>query len=282
MHRTLVERAGSLEAVDPVGGWLDKLAAALLPTPSVKDFLSGTWLGHPLHPALTDAALGTWMSATLLDVLGSPELEGAARRLVGIGVLASLPTAAAGLADWSDTGGETRRIGTVHALTNLVVLECYAASWLFRRAGQQPLGKAFSVLGAGVSILGAYLGSHLIMRQGVGVDQTIFEALPHDWRPVLDDDQLQEGAMQRVAVDGVGVLVARWDGRVLALADRCTHRGGPLHEGHLQDGRVTCPWHGSTFSLEDGSIVRGPATAPEPAFDVRVREGRIEVRFRSG
>ncbi|MDP8957922.1 MAG: (2Fe-2S)-binding protein, partial [Actinomycetota bacterium] len=85
MHRTLVERAGSLEAVDPVGGWLDKLAGALLPTPSVKDFLSGTWLGHPLHPALTDAALGTWMSATLLDVLGSPELEGAARRLVGIG-----------------------------------------------------------------------------------------------------------------------------------------------------------------------------------------------------
>jgi nitrite reductase/ring-hydroxylating ferredoxin subunit len=76
----------------------------------------------------------------------------------------------------------------------------------------------------------------------------------------------------------VPVLLTRQDGRVYALADRCSHRGGPLHQGEVADGCVTCPWHGSVFRLEDGSVVRGPAAYPQPALDVRVEAGGILVR----
>ena len=67
-------------------------------------------------------------------------------------------------------------------------------------------------------------------------------------------------------------------GTIHGIADRCTHRGGPLHEGELQDGCVTCPWHFSRFRLEDGSVERGPATVPQPTYDVREVGDRIEVR----
>ncbi len=75
-------------------------------------------------------------------------------------------------------------------------------------------------------------------------------------------------------------MITQQGGQVFALADRCCHRGGPLHEGSFADGCVTCPWHQSRFRLSDGAIVQGPATYPQPSYDVRVSEGTIEVRAR--
>jgi nitrite reductase/ring-hydroxylating ferredoxin subunit len=77
------------------------------------------------------------------------------------------------------------------------------------------------------------------------------------------------------------VLLVRHSGQVHALADRCSHRGGPLHEGQLVDGCVQCPWHGSRFLLDDGTIARGPASRPQPAYETRVVEGRVQVRSRA-
>ena len=74
------------------------------------------------------------------------------------------------------------------------------------------------------------------------------------------------------------MLLVRHEGRVRALVDRCTHTGAPLREGELVDDCIQCPWHASRFSLDDGAVVRGPATRPQPAFEVHAGRGRVQVR----
>jgi nitrite reductase/ring-hydroxylating ferredoxin subunit len=125
---------------------------------------------------------------------------------------------------------------------------------------------------------GGWLGGHLSYAEGVGVDNTVFEEYPSDWTRVADDAEVREGEPKQVEVDGVALLVIRDQGQVRVLADRCTHRGGPLSEGEISDGCVTCPWHGSRFRLSDGSVEQGPAAYPQPALEVRVTAGAVEVR----
>jgi nitrite reductase/ring-hydroxylating ferredoxin subunit len=109
------------------------------------------------------------------------------------------------------------------------------------------------------------------------VNQTAFEDPPEQWTAVLGEDGLEEGKLTAAQADGVPVLLVRKEGRLYGLIDRCSHRGCPLHEGELKDDAVVCPCHGSTFRL-DGSIVKGPATSPQPALQVRVESGKVEVR----
>ena len=146
---------------------------------------------------------------------------------------------------------------------------------LARRAprGARGTGKLLALAGAGALGAGGWLGGHLAYAQGLGVDQTAFEAGPEDWTPALPDAELGEGALHRVDAGGVAVLVARVDGEVHAIANRCSHRGAPLDEGELDGGCVTCPWHGSVFRLADGGVERGPAAYPQPSWRVRVHDG---------
>ncbi|MGN6615536.1 MAG: Rieske (2Fe-2S) protein, partial [Ilyomonas sp.] len=103
---------------------------------------------------------------------------------------------------------------------------------------------------------------------------------PNDFVPVLPDNELMENQMRCVKAGEVPVLLARKNGQIYAIAHTCSHLGGPLSEGDLlEEGNVRCPWHGSVFSLKDGSVVDGPATASQPKFDVRVNNGQIEVRL---
>lgn len=271
-----IERA---EVIDGPAGAAADLLHKLVPSGPVKDLLSGTWLGHPLHPLLTDVVIGSWTSALLVDLLVGEEGERAADRLIGVGMLAALPTAASGASDWSDTLGKERRVGAVHAVSNYTALGLYGASLLARKAGRRRLGVALSSVGAGVLGVGGYLGAHLTYARGVGVDETTHNDWPQEWMPALDEDEVPaDGTPKLAEVAGIPVLVSRRAGRLAAIANTCTHRGGPLDEGEFEDGCVVCPWHGSKFSLADGSIVRGPATAPQPAFDVRVRDGCVELR----
>jgi nitrite reductase/ring-hydroxylating ferredoxin subunit/uncharacterized membrane protein len=280
LHR-LAEQIGTLEQLD---GSAERVAAAIrgaLGPGALKDGLSGTWLGHAIHPLLTDVPIGTWTSATLLDLVGGEGTEEAADRLIAVGVAAALPTAATGLTDWADTtltSPGVRRIGAVHALANGAALALYGLSWAARKRGHRGVGVALGLAGAGALTVGGQLGGHLSYGRGVGVDQTTFEYGPEEWTPALADAALGEGESKVVDVEDVTVMVTRQGGRVYALRDRCSHRGGPLHEGHVEDNCVVCPWHESAFRLQDGSVARGPATAPQPAYDVRVRDGGIEVR----
>jgi nitrite reductase/ring-hydroxylating ferredoxin subunit len=73
-------------------------------------------------------------------------------------------------------------------------------------------------------------------------------------------------------------MLLRQGGRVHAMANRCNHRGGPLDEGEVGPGTITCPLHGSRFVLGDGSVEQGPATFPQPVFETRVVDGVVEVK----
>src|ERR687889_1409011 len=100
-----------------------------------------------------------------------------------------------------------------------------------------------------------------------------------EFTAVLKEGELEAGAMRVVDIDGVDVLVSRSeDGRVCAISNTCTHRGGPLNEGERDGNVVTCPWHGSQFDLCFGEVLRGPAREPQQHFEARVRDGWVEVR----
>jgi nitrite reductase/ring-hydroxylating ferredoxin subunit/uncharacterized membrane protein len=276
--RTIPETIQRLKQLDTVSRPVTKAVADVLPPGRVKDALAGTWLGHPLHPMLTDVVVGAWTSAFVLDAVGGERTEEAADMLVGLGVLAAVPTAVSGLADWVDTWGPTQRVGTVHAVGNLVATSVYGLSWVARKRGARGLGVALGLLGMGIASGTAYLGGHLVYGKGVGVDASVFEHGPKKWTAVADEADLPPNGALAVRAGDTEIAVFRQDGWICAIAERCTHRGAPLHEGEVSQGRVTCPWHGSRFDVCSGAVVRGPATAPQQAFETRVNAGRIEVR----
>ena len=259
--RQLEEFDGLDDVADTVSKFVRDLLNSRQP---LKDILSGTWLGHSLHPLLTDVPIGTWTSSVLLDLLGGEDSEDASDLLVAVGLAAAAPTAVSGWSDWADStpGNEpVSRVGLVHALSNASAIGLYTASLLARRRGARGTGKLLGLAGAGALGLGGYLGGHLSYVQGIGVDQTAFEGRPDEWT-------------------GADVLLVRQGERIYAIANTCTHRGGPLGDGELVDGCVECPLHGSRFRLDDGGVVRGPATTPQPAYDVREENGRVQVRAR--
>jgi nitrite reductase/ring-hydroxylating ferredoxin subunit/uncharacterized membrane protein len=277
----LAERVGRLEALDDPAETVAKKVRGLLDPGPVKDAISGTWLGHALHPLLTDVPIGSWTSATMLDVLGGRRSRDAAERLIGIGLLAAVPTSLTGSNDWADTtpaSDSVRRIGAVHAAANSLALLLSGSSLAARRRGRHDRGVALGLAGLGALTIGGHLGGHLSYDKAVGVQNTAFRELPGDWTPTVSEEEVREGEPTLATAGDVDVLLTRHDGRIYAIADRCTHRSGSLSKGTLHDGCVTCPLHASIFRLEDGSVVRGPAGAPEPVFDVRVEEGRVQVR----
>jgi nitrite reductase/ring-hydroxylating ferredoxin subunit/uncharacterized membrane protein len=272
------DRLGELTQLDDVAVRLADAVKQAVPAGPAKDVLSGSWLGHPLHPVLSDVPIGTWTSAVLLDLLGGEEAEQGADRLVALGILSSLPTVAAGMSDWADTMGAERRTGLVHAAANAAALSLFSASYLARRAGRRRSGVLLGLLGAGSMSVGGWIGGHLSYALGVGVDSTAFESPPGEWTAVLAESDLAEGEPKPVELGAITALVTKLNGHISAISSTCTHRGGPLDQGTVEDGCVTCPLHGSQFELSDGSVVRGPATVPQPTFDVRVRDGQVELR----
>lgn len=280
LHR-LAEEVGGAGALDGPAEAVAGAVRGAIPRGAVKDTLSGTPLGHAIHPLLTDLPIGTWTSSLLLDLLGGADARTASRRLIGLGVLAAVPTAATGLNDWADTtpaSDGVRRIGAVHAVANVAALGLYTASWSARRRGRHGRGVALGLAGLGALTVGGQLGGHLSYSRAVGVDQTAFQAGPDEWTVVFDDAALPEGELRAARLQDRTILLARVGGEVRALADRCAHRGGALHEGELVEGCVECPVHGSRFRLDDGSVERGPSAYPQPTYEVRVQDGRIAVR----
>lgn len=268
-----IERAESLDrTADGIAGLVRK---AIRPGP-IEDGLSGVPVGHPLHPLLVTVPIGSWVSAAVLDATGDAD---GARRLTALGVLSALPTAATGASDWLSTKGAEKRVGLVHALANDAALTAYAVSWWARARGHRNVGIAASAVGAAALGTAGWLGGHLAYAQGVGVDTTAFVRLPAEWTDVGATDEFSAGGAPSVAdAGGAAVLVVWRNGGWAAFAARCTHRGGPLHEGDVADGCITCPWHGSRFSLDDGTVASGPATRPQPVLETRVVDGRLQVR----
>ena len=248
----------------------------------LKNILHGTWLGHPLHPALTDVPLGAWTAALALDAMesisGRRDFGAGADAAIAVGLVGAAGAAVTGLTDWSETNGRARKVGLLHGLLNVGATALYTTSLVLRRKQKRNAGVGFAMLGFAVSSASAYLGGHLVFSEQIGVNHAAAQEMPKEFVPVLADAELQEAEMKRADAEGVPVLLVRCEGDVCALAHTCSHLGGPLSEGKLEGDVVQCPWHGSRFNVRDGSVVDGPATFPQPRFETRVRDGQIEVR----
>ena len=174
-------------------------------------------------------------------------------------------------------------MGLAHLALNVAGLGVIAASWLSRRKDPgtgvfDSHGPWLTLTGFGIVGASAWLGGHLAYAMGVGVDTTAFQRPPTRWADTVAVSDLVEGQPVTATVGATTVVLVRDRGRIHALADRCTHRGGPLHEGTVQDGCIECPWHASRFDLKDGAVVQGPATRPAPVYETRVIGGRVQVR----
>lgn len=269
--------------------WAGPLAERVQPlihravsAPQVRNALDGVWLRAPLHPALTDVPVGSWTAALLLDgasvLTGDDKFETAADRVLAVGTVAALPTAATGLNDLRDLIGQSRQVAMVHALLNVLGLSFTVASLACRRTGRRDLGRGLSAAGFLVSSTAAHLGGELSFGLGIRVNRTMGQAAPSAFVPVLDVAELQGEELRQVDVGGAPVLLARSrDGEICALANTCTHLGGPLAEGSRDGDMVTCPWHGSRFDLRTGAVVEGPAVFAQPRLETRVQEGKIEI-----
>jgi nitrite reductase/ring-hydroxylating ferredoxin subunit/uncharacterized membrane protein len=269
------------EALDGPAKQVGKTVRGAISPGTLKDALSGTWIGHALHPLLTDVVIGSFVSATLLDLLGGDESGKASERLIAVGILAYPPTALTGVNDWADSepaDDAVRRVGLVHAVSNATALTLYGASLAARKRGARTRGKLLGLGGAGALMAGGFLGGHLSFSKGVGPDQTVFDPGPEDWTPAADASALQDGRPTRVIVDDTPVLVLKDGESIFAIHDRCSHRGCSLSDGKVDGDTIECACHGSRFDRRDGAVLRGPATAPQPAFQTRVEDGRVEVR----
>jgi len=276
-----VEEAGGLDRVtQPLSGLVRRVSSV---SKTVTDLLHGVPLGHPAHPALVLAPIGTLSSATILDFV--PGTGPAVPVLTMAGIGTALPAAAAGLVDWADLHPQQQRVGLVHAASNSVGLACYGAS-LVARMRRRPLSaRALGLVGFSSLMVGGFLGGHLSYRQSAGANHG--EDVPHlvrsGWNDLCAIDDLPEGRPVERHLGNVPVFVLRRGKSIDVLTDRCSHLSGPLHEGTVSQvggqACITCPWHGSTFSLSDGHVVSGPATARQHAFDVRVQAGRVQVRL---
>jgi nitrite reductase/ring-hydroxylating ferredoxin subunit/uncharacterized membrane protein len=248
----------------------------------VKDALNGVWLGHPLHPVLTDLPIGAWSAAAIFDALDAERPSAAYRSAAGlcvkVGLVGAAGAAVTGLTDWSDTGGGSRRVGLIHGLLNLTATGCYLASMRARGRRRPEAGRWYAFTGYAIAAFSAYLGGELVYNRQIGVDHSADAEAPEEFTRVMPEADLPADTLHRVMVGETPVLLVRRGRHLYAMAERCAHQGGPLSEGRLEDGTVVCPWHGSRFALDSGEVLNGPSTFAQPCFEARIHDGFVEVR----
>jgi nitrite reductase/ring-hydroxylating ferredoxin subunit/uncharacterized membrane protein len=248
----------------------------------IKNLLNGTWLGHPLHPAITDVPIGAWICTFVLDAVAgmsdSREMRRAADITLATGLAASIGAAGTGWTDWSDTYGKDRKVGLLHGLTMAAAVTTYAVALLARLAGARRVGVMLANTGMAVASAGAYLGGDELYGLGYGVNRTAYHEGPSDFVPVLSESELEPDKPTKVDAAGRAVMLIKQGGQVFALDDTCVHAGCSLSGGSIEGRSIVCPCHGSQYELDSGSVINGPATQSEPTLNVRLRDGMIEVK----
>jgi nitrite reductase/ring-hydroxylating ferredoxin subunit/uncharacterized membrane protein len=304
-------------AVTKNARWLDGFAKVFgaivngfykLPgTRVIKNLLHGTWpLGHPLHPSITDITIGAYTAAVALDVLfffnsqtlggsrvaNDPGFTRAPDFILIVAFVSSLIAIASGLTDWNDTFGEERRTGMLHGLIMVVATVLFAASIILRLPGGiqgtelRMLAIGLSGLGWIVMLVGAFFGGEMPYGYGTQVNRQAWSEVPTKWQKLeIAAKDLEDRKPVVVKLKGgIEVFVAKIDDKVHAMGNTCTHAGGPLNEGKWVGAdrcEIECPLHGSVFCAKDGGVRNGPATFPEPVFEVRISDaGAVEVRAR--
>lgn len=254
-------------------GWLSALFRPMRP---VKDFLNGSWLGHPVHAAITDVPIGALTVVIVLDVLGQPT---AADIALVVGILTMVASAVVGAADYTDTDGTPRVRATVHSTLMVIALVVYVVSLILRAGApaDRALPIALSIIGYLLVTAGAYVGGDVVYVLGNMVSRHAFRGAGAKWL-ALDVTEIPEGTLTKAKV-GINTLVLYREGDAIrALHETCAHAGGPLSQGKVVDGCVECPWHGSRFRLADGHLARGPSVYDQPSYEVRATDSGWEAR----
>jgi nitrite reductase/ring-hydroxylating ferredoxin subunit/uncharacterized membrane protein len=277
-YSQVIAAVENLPGLEAASEWLVNVLAPITKQEKLMDLLHGRLFGHSLHPPLSDLPIGMWASVPVLDLIGDKK---GATMLTAAGCLAATATAATGTADWSVTYGRDRRLALVHGLANTAVLSLQLGSLSARVRGRTGRGRMLSAMGLVLAGAAAYLGGDLVLDRALTVNHTSSLVGPGEWTDAADDADITEGALTAVDIDNRKVLLTRVSGKVCALENTCTHAGGPLNEGTVEDGEVVCPWHGSRFRLSDGAVLGGPATFPQPQLQARKVRGRIQIRGRS-
>ena len=294
--RSVLSKLERASRLDRLGDKIQGVVQAALPRQWMRDALHGVWLGHPLHPALVQVPIGAWFSSAVLDLMpGQPKTRAgagsdrlhrrAATTLVGVGTASAIPAIVAGWNDWASLSPAQRRVGLVHAASNAIAVGLYSGSWAARLTGRDRLGRMLGFAGLSMANAGAYLGGHLAYKMGAAVNQAVPELHRVDdgWHQVALLVELPEGALVTQKVNEVPVALYRDGDRITAMLEHCAHQGGPLSEGDITqvDGHVcvVCPWHGSTYRLDDGEVVHGPAGTDQQTLPTRVMADMLEVRL---
>ena len=266
---------------DPLGDLMQRIFKTLYgPFPALRDLLHGTWLGHPLHPALTDVPVGAFLIAFVLDLAGQ---SGGATVAIAVGFVTMLSAAATGYADYIDLGGTSKRVGTLHSTIMLIAAVLYFVSLGTRLGWWGATGTGLAewtaAIGLVLVLVGAYLGGDLVFNLGSQVDRHAWRGGGTKWQ-ALDVESVPEDRLTKAKAGAQTLVVVRRGETIYALHDTCAHQGCSLAEGKLIDNgtRIECKCHGSRFELADGSVNRGPAVFPQPRYEVRRAEGKIEVK----
>jgi nitrite reductase/ring-hydroxylating ferredoxin subunit/uncharacterized membrane protein len=249
------------------------------------DFLNGVWLGHSLHAVLVDVVVGAATAALLLDILrvafGVEGLETATTWVIGLAWLSGVGSIITGLTDFKDTSPDSasRDIAGLHGIINIVGLGGFAFSTMQRVAGNHDAAFWGLLIGYLVISVGAYIGGHVVYKYGYAVNVNAFSRgkRAKEFTPVLPAADLPDGTPTKAMFGSTAVMLVRRGDVVHALKNTCSHAGGPLAEGTLDDGTIECPWHGSVFRLADGGVVHGPATSRQVSYRARITGDQVEV-----
>lgn len=251
-------------------------------------------LSHPIHPILICFPLALWISGFLFDLLGADfnraALWGAGFYATLGGVMGAVAAAIPGAIDLfsvvppNSTG---RKRGLQHAGLNVLALVVFS-SIVWRRGGPEFRPDALSLFLSGVGVLlilfSGWLGGTLVYRNQIGVDHRYARA--GKWREkklggfdeaVGKADELEDGQMMLVHVDGKRIVVGRCDEGFFAFSDHCTHRGGPLADGALIGCIVQCPWHGSQYDIRNGQVIAGPTKHKIETWKCEVRRNDVFI-----
>lgn len=269
----------------PFGDFNHRWSSALFrPIRPIKDLLNGTWLGHPVHPAITDVPIGAFFVAIVLDIVGEPT---AAFWAIVVGQVTFVGSLVTGLADYSDTDWTARTRATLHG-TVMVIGGAFTAASLVLREGGAADGLAQTtvlVIGFLIIAAGAFVGGDVVFVLGNMVSRHAFRGSGAKWIRLETGDltdlaALPEASPTKLRAGTNDLVVVRIGDTVHAMHAVCAHAGGPLDKGTVTpDGCLECPWHGARYRLADGAVRRGPSLYDQPSYEIRAAEGGgYEVR----
>ncbi len=271
-----------------LGNWtagvMDAFYGALgTPGKYLQDFLNGSWLGHPLHPVLTDVVVGGFTMLIILDLVSlifGANFRDPSLIILGLTTLAGIATILSGLTDFKDTAtGDERNVTTLHGYTNVASILIYAIAFFVRLGGSETTGQILAIIGYLVISVGAFIGGHVVFKYGYMVNHNAFSRgrRAKEFTPIMPAVELAENTPTKAALGPTALVLVRRGDVVYALKETCSHAGGPLSEGQLQGGAIVCPWHASHFRLSDGAVVHGPAHTRQVAYRARIQAGQVEV-----